>query len=74
MDQVFEAEIHYCGLYFDAIILEVNLVARSFFQACTRGIPGLIHKGNNVWPVHMSLRMSGISRPSLTGQKSVRKQ
>jgi len=42
-------------------------------QGRIRGIPGLILKGNNAWPVRMPLRTSGISRPPLVGQKPVRK-
>jgi len=33
-----------------------------------------VSQGSNVWPVHMSLRMSRISRPLLMGRKPVQKQ
>ena len=49
-------------------------VARSSYQGRTWGIPGSIPRGNNAWPVRMSLRMSRISRPPLMDQKPVRKQ
>jgi len=48
-------------------------VARSSSQVRTRGILGSIPRGNNGWPVCMSLRMSRISRPPLVGRKPVRK-
>jgi len=49
------------------------LVARSFFQGRTQGIPGSNLRGNNTWSVRMPLRMSQTSRPSLMGRKPVRK-
>ena len=49
------------------------LVARSSFQGRIREILGSIPRGNNTWPVRMSLRMSQISHPPLVGQKPVRK-
>jgi len=50
-----------------------NFVSRSSFQRRIQGIPDLIPKENNVWPVRMPLRMSQISRPPLVNRKSVRK-
>ncbi|AES97219.1 hypothetical protein MTR_5g047230 [Medicago truncatula] len=50
-----------------------KIVAKSFFQGRTRGIPGLIPRGNNAWPVHMPLCMIQISCPPLVGRKPVRK-
>jgi len=40
----------------------------------TRGIPGSIPKGNNVWSVRMPRRTSRINCPSLMDRKSIRKK
>jgi len=47
---------------------------KELFPKRTWRIPGSIHRGNNVWPMCMSLRIGQISRPPLLSRKPVRKQ
>jgi len=49
-------------------------VGRSSYQGRIWGIADSIFRGNNAWPVRMSLYMSRISRPPLVSRKPIQKQ